>query len=171
MPCVLSIYLCWASFKMINRLSSRLSFDNTGNGTPYNLTRIINMNATLNLADYKGYSPLFLSCVPSEMGFIWRSICDWFAERPLSSRTRCRFYPSQLLSRMPSSTSGHQSRYISAVHCKNSRISTPGWWRNIAKVRRIDSFHPLIFTEPVLPTNQSPSGGTSLAGVVCVCYR
>ena len=34
------------------------SFDNTGN--PYNVTRIINADLSLNEAEYKKYSPLFL---------------------------------------------------------------------------------------------------------------
>jgi len=40
-------------------ISSLDPFDNTGQ--PYNLSRIINSNATINLEAYKAYSPLFLS--------------------------------------------------------------------------------------------------------------
>lgn len=40
-------------------ISSRISYDNTG--SPYNVTAIINTDASLNLAAYKAYSPLFLS--------------------------------------------------------------------------------------------------------------
>ncbi|KAF8901367.1 OPT oligopeptide transporter [Gymnopilus junonius] len=40
-------------------MSTRNSYDNTGN--PYNVTRIINPDASLNIAEYKNYSPLFLS--------------------------------------------------------------------------------------------------------------
>ena len=44
------------------RMSTRNSYDNTGH--PYNVTRIINSDASLNLEEYKNYSPLFLSYVP-----------------------------------------------------------------------------------------------------------
>ena len=44
-----------------DRVSSRISYDNTGN--TYNVTHIINSDASLNLTAYKQYSPLFLSCV------------------------------------------------------------------------------------------------------------
>lgn len=40
-------------------ISSRNSFDNKG--LPYNVSRIINADASLNLAEYEAYSPLFLS--------------------------------------------------------------------------------------------------------------
>ena len=40
-------------------MSSRLSYDNTGK--QYNVTKIINDDATLNLMRYEAYSPLFLS--------------------------------------------------------------------------------------------------------------
>lgn len=40
-------------------ISSRTSFDNTG--ASYNITRIINSDASLNLTAYEAYSPLFLS--------------------------------------------------------------------------------------------------------------
>lgn len=40
-------------------ISSRTSYDNTG--AAYNVTQIINADASLNLAAYKAYSPLFLS--------------------------------------------------------------------------------------------------------------
>ena len=40
-------------------LVSSHSFDNTGN--TYNVTRIINENATFNLEAYQAYSPLFIS--------------------------------------------------------------------------------------------------------------
>ncbi|KAG1878964.1 OPT oligopeptide transporter protein-domain-containing protein [Suillus subluteus] len=40
-------------------VSSRTSFDNTG--ASYNITRIINSDASLNLTEYEQYSPLFLS--------------------------------------------------------------------------------------------------------------
>jgi len=40
-------------------MSSRISYDNTGQS--YNVTRITNADASLNLTAYEGYSPLFLS--------------------------------------------------------------------------------------------------------------
>ncbi|KAG8884612.1 hypothetical protein FRB99_004510, partial [Tulasnella sp. 403] len=40
-------------------ISSRISYDHFGQ--PYNVTRVINPDATLNLEGYKKYSPLFLS--------------------------------------------------------------------------------------------------------------
>ncbi|KAI0045919.1 OPT oligopeptide transporter [Auriscalpium vulgare] len=40
-------------------ISSRIAFDNTGQ--PYNLTRILNPDASLNKTAYHSYSPLFLS--------------------------------------------------------------------------------------------------------------
>ncbi|PPQ74705.1 hypothetical protein CVT26_007556, partial [Gymnopilus dilepis] len=40
-------------------MSTRNSYDNTGH--PYNVTRIINSDASLNLEEYRSYSPLFLS--------------------------------------------------------------------------------------------------------------
>ena len=42
-----------------NRISSRGSYDNTGKR--YNVSRIINDDASLNIAEYENYSPLFLS--------------------------------------------------------------------------------------------------------------
>jgi hypothetical protein len=40
---------------------SRTSYDNTGN--VYNVSQIINADASFNLTAYEQYSPLFLSCV------------------------------------------------------------------------------------------------------------
>lgn len=40
-------------------ISSRTSYDNTGAG--YNVTRILNADATFNEEQYKAYSPLYLS--------------------------------------------------------------------------------------------------------------
>ena len=40
-------------------MSSRLAYDNHGN--PYNVTKILNDDATLNLMRYEAYSPLFIS--------------------------------------------------------------------------------------------------------------
>ncbi|KII85546.1 hypothetical protein PLICRDRAFT_701048 [Plicaturopsis crispa FD-325 SS-3] len=40
-------------------ISSRASYDNTG--APYNISRILNPDTTLNVEAYKAYSPLFLS--------------------------------------------------------------------------------------------------------------
>lgn len=40
-------------------MSSRTSYDNTG--SPYDVTKIINDDATLNIRRYEAYSPLFLS--------------------------------------------------------------------------------------------------------------
>ncbi|KAF8879962.1 OPT oligopeptide transporter [Infundibulicybe gibba] len=40
-------------------ISSRISYDNTGN--TYNVTRILNADSTINLEEYHKYSPLFLS--------------------------------------------------------------------------------------------------------------
>ena len=42
-----------------NSISSRISFDRFGNS--YNVTAIINDDASLNVEKYKAYSPLFLS--------------------------------------------------------------------------------------------------------------
>ncbi|KAG2036608.1 OPT oligopeptide transporter protein-domain-containing protein [Suillus americanus] len=49
----------WNSKYMPHEISSRTSFDNTG--ASYNITRIINSDASLNLTAYEAYSPLFLS--------------------------------------------------------------------------------------------------------------
>lgn len=46
---------------MHSRMSSRISYDRYGNS--YNVTAIINEDATLNVAQYEAYSPLFLSTV------------------------------------------------------------------------------------------------------------
>ncbi len=40
-------------------MASSRSFDNTGN--PYNVSRVINDDATFNLDAYRAYSPLFIS--------------------------------------------------------------------------------------------------------------
>lgn len=45
-------------------MSSRTAFDNTGK--EYNLTRILNLDGTLNVTAYEQYSPLFLSYVLME---------------------------------------------------------------------------------------------------------
>lgn len=42
-------------------MSSRTSYDNTG--AEYNVTRILNDDATFNVEAYKAYSPLYLSTV------------------------------------------------------------------------------------------------------------
>ena len=51
--------------KMVDSMSSRISYDNTGN--PYDVSRIINADASFNLTAYEQYSPLFLSCVVSRL--------------------------------------------------------------------------------------------------------
>lgn len=54
--CLLSQNVWFAQFMPI---SSRNSFDNTG--APYDVTRILNDDSTINLDKYRQYSPLFLS--------------------------------------------------------------------------------------------------------------
>ena len=49
--------------RIVDSMSSRISYDNTGNS--YNVSQIINADASFNLTAYKQYSPLFLSCVVS----------------------------------------------------------------------------------------------------------
>jgi hypothetical protein len=55
------------------RISSRTSFDNTG--ASYNITRIINSDASLNLTAYEEYSPLFLSCAIFTIYFLYCTLC------------------------------------------------------------------------------------------------
>lgn len=47
--------------RFIDSMSTRISYDNTGN--TYDVSKIINADASLNLTAYEQYSPLFLSCV------------------------------------------------------------------------------------------------------------
>ena len=54
--CLFSQNVWFAQFMPI---SSRNSFDNTG--APYDVTRILNDDSTINLDKYRQYSPLFLS--------------------------------------------------------------------------------------------------------------
>lgn len=46
---------------LVDSISSRGSYDNSGN--TYNISRIINADASFNAAAYQAYSPLFLSYV------------------------------------------------------------------------------------------------------------
>lgn len=55
------------------RISSRTSYDNTA--ASYNITRIINSDASLNLTAYEEYSPLFLSCAIFTIYFLHRTLC------------------------------------------------------------------------------------------------
>jgi len=58
--CPFEQYINWSlTHQSIVRISSRGSYDNTGK--TYNVTRIINLDASLNEAEYKAYSPIFLS--------------------------------------------------------------------------------------------------------------
>ena len=52
-------YLNVAHHIPLHRISSRGSYTNTG--LPYDVTRIVNADATFNEEEYKNYSPLFLS--------------------------------------------------------------------------------------------------------------
>jgi hypothetical protein len=47
--------------RIVDSMLSRTSYDNTGNA--YNVSQIINADASFNLTAYEQYSPLFLSCV------------------------------------------------------------------------------------------------------------
>jgi hypothetical protein len=51
--------------RIVDSISSRISYDNTGSS--YNVSQIINADASFNLAAYEQYSPLFLSCVVSRL--------------------------------------------------------------------------------------------------------
>ena len=53
--------MCVALMRVTNSVWSRTSFDNTGK--TYNVSRIINADASFNLTAYEEYSPLFLPCV------------------------------------------------------------------------------------------------------------
>src|ERR1700722_12272957 len=61
MPYVFILLYKFPSTHQNKRISSRGSYDNTGQ--PYNVTQIINADSSFNEAKYKAYSPLFLSFV------------------------------------------------------------------------------------------------------------
>ena len=115
------------------RVSSRGSYDNMGK--PYDLNRITNADGTINMAAFKEYSPLYLSCVSAlllvlrttlmrRMYVAWHSLC----------LTRFRSLPLRQLSPTPYFTSGNLLGYILAGRWRNNPIFTPDWCQITDKV-------------------------------------
>ncbi|KIO25491.1 hypothetical protein M407DRAFT_210540 [Tulasnella calospora MUT 4182] len=101
-------------------ISSRTSYDHFGK--PYNVTRILNPDATLNLQAYKEYSPLFLSTVFAlSYGLSFASITATVVHAFLYFRKQIWTQAKRSLSEQPDIHARLMSRYK----------EVPEWWYGI----------------------------------------
>ncbi|KAG8844061.1 hypothetical protein FRB96_003294 [Tulasnella sp. 330] len=101
-------------------MSSRTSFDNTG--ASYNVTRILNADATFNLEQYKAYSPLFLSTTFAiAYGISFASITSTLAHTWLYFRKQIWTQARRSLSEQPDIHARLMSKYK----------EVPEWWYGI----------------------------------------
>ncbi|KDQ58270.1 hypothetical protein JAAARDRAFT_57989 [Jaapia argillacea MUCL 33604] len=105
----------WSSTYM--PISSRGSYDNTG--ATYNVSRILNPDATLNLAQYKAYSPLFLSTTFAiSYGLSFASITATLMHAFLYFRKQIWTQSRRAMSEQPDIHARLMSRYP----------QVPEWW-------------------------------------------
>lgn len=101
-------------------ISSRTSYDHFGK--PYNVTRILNPDATLNLQAYKEYSPLFLSTVFAlSYGLSFASITATVVHAFLYFRKQIWTQAKRSLSEQPDIHARLMSKYK----------EVPEWWYGI----------------------------------------
>ncbi|KAG8946224.1 hypothetical protein FRC04_011970 [Tulasnella sp. 424] len=101
-------------------ISSRTSYDHFGK--PYNVTRILNPDATLNLQAYKEYSPLFLSTVFAlSYGLSFASITATVVHAYLYFRKQIWTQAKRSLSEQPDIHARLMSKYK----------EVPEWWYGI----------------------------------------
>ena len=98
-------------------ISSRTSYDNTGHR--YNVTRILNPDATLNREAYNEYSPLMLSTTfAMSYGLSFASICSTIVHTILYFRKQIWVQSRRSLSEQPDIHARLMSRYS----------QVPAWW-------------------------------------------
>ncbi|KAH7096543.1 OPT oligopeptide transporter [Auriculariales sp. MPI-PUGE-AT-0066] len=98
-------------------ISSRTSYDNTGG--KYNVSRILNDDATLNMAAYKAYSPLFLSTTFAlSYGLSFASITSTLVHAFLYFRKQIWLQARRSLHEQPDIHARLMSRYP----------QVPEWW-------------------------------------------
>ena len=101
-------------------ISSRGSFDHFGK--PYNVSRILNPDATLNMEEYKAYSPLFLSAVFAiSYGLSFASITATAVHAFLYFRKQIWTQAKRSLSEQPDIHARLMSKYK----------EVPEWWYGI----------------------------------------
>jgi hypothetical protein len=98
-------------------LLSFQSFDNTGK--PYNLSKVINANSTLNIEAYRAYSPLFLSATfLIAYGLLFAAITATITHAFLYYRKHIVIHARRSLSEQPD------------VHARLMSVykEVPDWW-------------------------------------------
>ncbi|KAI0044897.1 OPT oligopeptide transporter [Auriscalpium vulgare] len=112
-----AIYFTNTWFSQFMPISSRTSYDNTG--APYNVSRILNADSTINLEAYHAYSPLFLSTTFAiSYGLSFASITATLMHTLLYFRKQIWVQSRRSLSEQPDIHARLMSRYK----------SVPEWW-------------------------------------------
>ncbi|KAG8215868.1 OPT oligopeptide transporter protein-domain-containing protein [Butyriboletus roseoflavus] len=107
-------------------MSTRISYDNTGN--TYNVTQIINADASLNLAAYEQYSPLFLSMTFAiSYGLSFASITATLTHALLYFRKQIWVQSRRSMSEQTDVHARLMSKYK----------QVPGWWYGIIFVSMV----------------------------------
>lgn len=111
------------------RISSRISFDRFGNS--YDVSQIINDDATLNIEKYKAYSPLFLSTTFAiSYGLSFASITATITHTFLYFRKQIWVQSRRSMSEQPDIHARLMSKYP----------QVPEWWYMIIFRESIRSF-------------------------------
>ncbi|KDN37828.1 hypothetical protein RSAG8_09882, partial [Rhizoctonia solani AG-8 WAC10335] len=107
-------------------ISSRTSYDNTKHA--YDVTRILNPDATLNMEAYKAYSPLFLSTTFAlSYGLSFASITATITHAVLYFRKQIWTQARRSLSEQPDIHARLMSRYKQVPEwCRYKQV--PEWW-------------------------------------------
>ena len=105
-------------------------------GEAYDVNRITDADGTINMTAFKEYSPLYLSCVPESLLYLWTMLIPNVFVIAWHSLCNMRFLLLLLLQPSPTPyyTSGNLLSCILAGRWKNSPILMLGWCRDINKV-------------------------------------
>ena len=145
------LFIAFQLMVSADRISSRVSFDRFGN--TYNVTEIINDDASLNVEKYRAYSPLFLSTTfAMSYGLSFASITATLTHTFLYFRKQIWVQSRRSMSEQPDIHARLMSHYP----------QVPEWWYGIIFRGLSLLFYSLSLTSDIFHQFQCLSSGSSL---------